>query len=366
MIALITNSIQPYCFDAARVLGLPEGAAHRFRYRRKWIDPKINVADLKGERSIIVLRNFDEATFIALRSATISDVLVLGETIYLEFVVEHYWTTAFCSRFESDLNRTLKTRGIKNTPKQHLESLAIKIDDFKDEKLPNQEFNQQIALWDKTSAMLGALPAFKDYSFFKLISVKSIAGKGTSLVPGDSLGKKAFGVLPLTSYSLELFQRIPWEINKNEQIAAPYTVQISSPDSDLAIRKGIQKIVGKYDVLKFLIVTPDVNSERIVTIDFQTKDGQDVDSHAPFLSISLKILPSWWRRFFTFLQLVAGPMGVVLMWFAVDLGKLFNWSPDIFRAFAALLIVFSTGKWDKFLEKMLDPAKDVKSSFLKS
>lgn len=361
MIALITNSIQPYCFDAARVLGLPEGAAHRFRYRKKWIDPTINVVDLLGRRAVIVLRNYDTATFIALRSAIISDVQVLGETIYLEFVVEHYSTSTFSSKFESELNKVFQARGVHNNPKQDLEPIIVEIDALKNEKFLNQDFNQQIELWDKISTLIGALPAFKDYSFFKLIAVKSIAGKHTALVPGDTQGKMAFGVRPSTSYSLELFQRIPWAINESEQISAPYTVQISSPDSDLAIRKGIQKIVGKYDVLKFSIVTPDSDSERIITVDFQTRDGQEVDSHAPFLSVSLKVLPSWWRRLAFILKAVVAILGFAVMWTSDDLAGIFNYSPDSFRAIAVVLIVFSTGKWDKALEKMLDPAKDIKS-----
>ena len=366
MIALITNSIKPYCFDAARVLGLPEGATHRFRYRSKWIDPTIKVADLKGQSSVIVLRNFDTASFIPLRVAKISDVQVLGDTIYLEFVAENYATDQFRLKCDAELGNHFQSRSINNAPGQHLRPIVVDLENLTSEQVAVQPFPQQIKLWDELSTTLGGYASFENYSFFKLNSVKSIEGKDCILVPGDAQGKKAFAVLPSTPYSLELLQQIPWEMDKTEQIKVPFTVEISSPDSDLAIRRGVQKVVGKYDVLKFIVVTPDSAGKRFVTIDFQTCDGQEIDSHAPFLSVTLKVLPSKWQRFVVGVRLFGTIGGVVVMGISNDLASLTSWSSDLYRALAVLVIVIAADKWDKVLEKMVDSSKDIKSSILKS
>lgn len=322
MIALITNSIRPYCFDAARVLGLPEGATHRFRYRRKWIDPTVEVAGLKGNSSVIVLRNFDTASFVPLRVAKISDVQVLGDTIYLEFVVENYATDPFRLKCNVELKNHFQSHSIDNAPGKHLEPIVVDLETLTSEQVASQPFSDQITLWDEISTTLGSYPAFENYSFFKLLSVKSVEGKDCVLVPGDAQGKKAFAVLPSTPYSLELFQKIPWEMDKSEQINVPFTVQISSPDSDLAIRRGIQKVVGKYDVLKFILVTPDSAGKRFITIDFQTCDGQEIDSHAPFLSVTLKVLLSKWRRFVVGVRFFGTIGGVVVMGISNDLANI--------------------------------------------
>lgn len=366
MIALITNSIRPYCFDAARVLGLPEGATHRFRYRSKWIDPTIEVADLKGKSSVIVLRNFDTASFVPLRVAKISDVQVLGDTIYLEFVVENYATDLFRLKCDVELQNHFQSRSIDNVPGKHLEPIVIDLETLTGEQVAIQPFSEQIKLWDEISTTLGSYPSFENYSFFKLISVKSVEGKDCILVPGDAQGKKAFAVLPSAPYSLELLQKIPWEMDKSEQINVPFTVQISSPDSDLAIRRGVQKVVGKYDLLKFILVTPDSAGKRFVTIDFQTCDGQEIDSHAPFLSVTLKVLPSKWRRFVFSVRLFGTIGGVVVMGISNDLADLTSWSSDLYRALAILLIIIAADKWDKVLEKIVDSSKDIKSSILKN
>lgn len=212
---------------------------------------------------------------------------------------------------------------------------------------------EEVDAWDEIVNVIGVLPAFSRYSFFKVLDVKTSAGKSCKSVPAEPETTAAFSVRPDHYYSLELLQKCPWDIKNPEQID-PFVVEVSSPDSDLAIRRKGQRVVGNYDLLTFAVSTPDISKQRYVQLDFEVKGGQEVDSNAPFLTATLDVRPETWRMWLRVAKILSGVAGVAFMFGASVLAETFTYSGHFFQGISVLLILLATGSFEKTVQKLAE------------
>ncbi len=105
-IILITNSVYPYHLHNVAILSLPFGATYHFRYERRFFHFDSDGIDrLDGRTGILVLRDFERATFIPLRTFRVLSVDDCGEFVFLdlEFL---YFVEYEASRSEIDAGST--------------------------------------------------------------------------------------------------------------------------------------------------------------------------------------------------------------------------------------------------------------------
>ena len=81
-IILITNSVYPYHLHNVAILSLPFGATYHFRYEHRYFDlHSTEIERLKGKIGILVLRDYERATFIPLRTFEVLAVDDCGQFI---------------------------------------------------------------------------------------------------------------------------------------------------------------------------------------------------------------------------------------------------------------------------------------------
>lgn len=115
MLALITNAIEPYYWDIARLLALPPGQNYRFRYTRGHLgnEDVIGAIDAEG---VVIVRDFDTARLIPLLFVTIRRVQSYGDVFYFQMTVGRFPSSEEKDQITSAANSTLARIGEANTP----------------------------------------------------------------------------------------------------------------------------------------------------------------------------------------------------------------------------------------------------------
>jgi hypothetical protein len=353
-IVLITNSIAPYSYDAARVLAISTGTPYRFRYKKRWVANNLKLDELHGRSAVLVFRDFDTGSLTPLRRVTLCQIERLGDILHVRFIASDYLDATtrqlVADRIESQL-------GTENVANQGGHPLSPLVFELKEEAMRPRIMSreEEVATWDEIVSAIGMLPVFSRYSFFKMFDVKTSDGMSSGFMSAEPKPTRAYLVRPNRYYSLELLQKCPWDIERSER-TDPFVVEVSSPDSDLKIRRKAQRVVGNYDLLTFAVSTPDITAQRYVQLDFETKGGQAPDSNAPFLTTVLDVRPKAWRKWLRIVKTVCGAVGVGLMFGAKVLADSFAWSEHFVQGMSVLLILFATGSFEKQAEKLAEDA----------
>ncbi len=358
-IVLITNSIAPYSYDAARVLGISAGTPYRFRYKKRWVASSLKLDALHGRSAILVFRDFDTGGFTPMRRATLTHIERLGDMLHMRFVTNDYFDAPTRQLVARSIESQLRKENVANQGGHPLAPLVFELEDAATTRrvMSRQE---EVETWDEIVNVIGVLPVFSRYSFFKMFDVKTSDGKSCGRAAAEPKPTTAFFVRPNRYHSLELLQKCPWDIEKSEH-TDPFVVEVSSPDSDVKIRRKAQRVVGNYDLLTFAVSTPDITAQRYVQVDFETKGDQGADSNAPFLTAILDVRPKVWRKWLRIAKVLAGGAGVFLMFGAEFLADVSAYSEHFFQGMSVLLIVFAAGSFEKTAEKLAeDGAKQLR------
>lgn len=359
-VALVTNSIVPYCYDVAKLLALPTGLPYRFRYLKKWLSSNFPVGQLKGRDAVIVLRIFDTAQLIPVRFAKIMDVLVFGEIVHIEFFVEKYVAVEESGVVVKGMENALAGIQVQNIKKQDLAPLVFSIGNNRKRNESNKLCESENTDWDRIVSELGTLEAFSNYSFFKILSIKDSKGSEVSFVDDEVRGKKAYSVRPVKLYFVELLQKMPWNIDKSESIAKEFVVKLSCYDDGVTVKQAYQKVVGKYDLLRFSFRSALTHTKRYSSLflDIPQTEPPHLDESIAYLPLVLT--PGSRERCFRWIKIICGIMGIIGMGGADEVAQLIGWTPNIARAASIFLIVVATGKWEELLIGYLDKASEIK------
>jgi len=347
MIVMITNTIPPYCYDIAYVLGLPANFSHRFRYHAKWMRLSCNVSDIKRQPALIVLRNEVTAGLTPVRYAQIEDVLPVGDINYIEFRLQCYFPVARIDSASTYLNNALETKGFVNKQGADLDCLVLEVDSGdlgdagKEEKLNSHQ------MWSNLLGVIGQFNCYKDFSFLKVLHVRDSKGDNASAVP-DETGKYSFALKPSHVYYLDLIQHIPWEMDKTESIETPYDVELKSETAEVAILRKIQRVVGKYDLLRFIFKTAPGESTKHTFVEVESKQGGELAKYGlPTLFLPLRIEAPQWMKAVVWIRRSLSVLAVVVIVVSNPLARWLGAEAEWVRDLALLLLVLSTGKWEE-------------------
>ena len=258
MIILITNGLDPYKYDVAHLLSLPNNFIHRFRYWSKWLDPNINLKKIKNRAGAIGFRDFNTGKLTLIRKISIINLLTVGDINYIEFSLRNYIDKKNDAELINQFDVTIKDK----KPGEDLSGLVFDMpmgcecQYYYEQDDDSDKSNQ---LWDEIISHLGVLECFEKHSFFKILSIKDSDGSIAEVCKEDSDFRNlhAYRVYPNRSYYLEVIQKMPWELENSEVIGDPYDLSLLSGMEDVFITRTKQRVVGKYDLLKFGFSTRD-------------------------------------------------------------------------------------------------------------
>lgn len=360
MIILITNTIVPYCYDVAHVLGLPINLSHRFRYRDRWIKKISSVMDVKGQRALVVLRNSDTAELIPLRFVVIEDVLTVGDVNYIELRLQEYFPISLRVVTSQKINEVLTREGFENKSKQPLECLVFEVYEGIFGDVYAKLDAHKLEGWSEILGIIGEFECYKEFGFLNIIQIRTSDGS-KALIEKDETGKFSYVLKPGTLYFLEVIQYVPWEIGKKESIESPYDVELKSESDEITLLRKIQRVVGKYDLLRFIFKTPSGYIAKNTFLEVENKQGGDISKYGlPALFLPIRIQPPPWLRFIYGAQIGVAALAMGVLFASDPLANYLNMEAGWIRALALLLIIVASKKWDEAIKEVVKGVKDIK------
>lgn len=359
MIALITNTIVPYCYDVPHILALPENLSHRFRYEKRWIDEPENIEKIKGKSGLVILRIFDTGELIPIRYVQIEDVIPFGDTYYIELRVKKFFNLAQCETLNNTLKKTLAKKGIQNLPLKPLQPLIFEYEHFEDESKKSQEITTY-QKWDRIVKLLGEIGCYKDYSFFNIFSIKD-SKEMSATISQDETGKHSLFLKPNCLYYLELIQKIPWEIDKDESIEHPFNVELSSePDKFVLLNKN-KRVVGKYDLLRFSFKTAPSLDDSYSFLEIKSfMENSSYEFELPSFFLPVVIQVPRWRRIVTRFQVGFLILFTSVFFMADLIGCKIQIESEYIRSFALLFLIIFSGKWNEMIKGLVKESKNIR------
>lgn len=362
MLIMITNTIAPYCYDIAHVLGLPTYLSHRFRYRANRVKLTCTIEHIIGKETLIVLRNFDTGDFFPIRYAEIEDVLKVGDINYIEFCLESYFPIAQMESVSQQIAAALGKKGFENKGGKDLDCLLFEIGGGKLGEARSKIKEREHEKWWDILRVIGDLECYKEFSFLKILHVRDSDGN-SSMVTRDETGKHSFLLKPGCVYWLDVIQYIPWQIKKRESIESPYDVELKTETDQVTVLRKVQRVVGKYDLLRFIFKTPKGYAFKHTFLEVENKQRGELSKYGlPALFLPLRIQPPTWMKWILRIRFVLGALAAVAMIGSRPLARALNVGPDWIWIIALSILVLVSGKWDDFLVSLIRGAKEAKLS----
>ena len=356
MIVLITNSLMPYCFDVAHVLGLPFNLSHRFRYRERWISA---TGDLSKSTALVVLRNFSDGQLIPLRYVQISHVRNMGGMAYLDFRVQGFPSASTAARLSERLYRAISDRGYDNRGGAPLNALVVDVPEI--DRLCGTTGDQvdDVVRWNEVLAEIGGIDSYKDYSFLKILRIEDAAGKRAHVVK-DTSTKYAYALSPGTLYYLDVAQHVPWQVDTTERIEIPYDVELVAESDDVILLRKVQRVVGKYDLLRFIFKTPRAYASRHTFLEITDRQaGPGAQFRLPTLFLPVHVRPTKRMRAIAWGRRVLEVLSVGTFAAAGSL----PWDPNLVRALSLLVLVIASKRWEDTVQAFVEKASDTTVKF---
>ena len=361
MLVMITNSIQPYCHDIAHVLGLPYDFRHRFRYRSKWIDPTCTAKSLENRPTLLVLRNKEKAEFIPIRYAVVEKVMQAGDINYIDFSVKNYSKKCDREKTSNAIEDELRSRRITNESGKELGCLLFDVNKLEQIDISRIDSDPD-KLWSDLLEDIGGLTCYQDFGFLRIVQIRDQKGKSARLTH-DSTGLPSYKLSPDQSYFLEVIQHIPWKIEETEAIENPYDVFLRAESGIINVIRNVQKVVGKYDLLRFIFKTPAVTEEKHTFLELENK--QDIKAgkfRLPTLFIPITIDISWLVPAIRRIRGAIAATAVLAVIASNPLAELLGAKSEWIRDLALLILVAATGKWEEVAVGFVKRTKDVELS----
>ena len=253
---IIVNSIPHYCYELNNILSLPNGFEYRFRYQKgvssDWLPTIDDPSSLEDSRALVILRDWDTASFIPLRWINIQTVQVVGDVVYFNFELKNlvdlrpnepsypYHYKVFNQYVEQAIGN------YENFPGTDLRNLVLFTEPSADVYYsiePSE--NSDLESWGDVVTVLGDLKVYEDFDFYKLTGIKSDRVK---VETEDG----RYQLLKGEDYTISMFRRSFLNTTGDSSVGSSREVKLESG-------KGVKEITptqlvrGKYDMMEFKI-----------------------------------------------------------------------------------------------------------------
>jgi hypothetical protein len=348
---VITNTIHPYQVHNISVLSLLPGSTYRFRYESGYFQMNPGeLTNLTGKYGLLVLRDFERATFIPLRSFRCFRVEPCGEFIFLELeflsfvkfesvgripeaenddtpeqrmrVLERQLQgQAEREKYTSVIEKILAEQGLSNQPSKAVAKLiipcanagleAISIDDRSDHLA-------SVSFWSRIVTLLGGITSYRKACFYLLGSIRDL-DSGNEAITFASAWRKGYKLYANRGYALQVFQLMA---NGRAPKAPGLAMNVTTLSQHILPMRSTERVDGAYDRLEFYFsVLPEsqrrTQSVLMVQCDQKLPGPEGGDDSVPIPASLTHIQIKWtkWefvkRRILSFCWFGVG----VALWF---------------------------------------------------
>jgi hypothetical protein len=321
-IILVTNTIYPYHLHNVTILSLPFGGTYHFRYERQYfhLDP-LGIAALKGQIGILVLRDYERASFIPLRTFQVLDVDDCGEFVFLDLEFLHFVEyTASRSEIEiagdNTADKLLSERekhghtvavqvlasGIENNKNQHLKKLILSVSRLELASIATRaavEGGEFVHAWSHLVTVLGGMAVYAQVCFY-VVSLLMELNSGKSASRFRSQWRAGLVLDAGKVYLIRIYQVMG---NRTIPPRPGFKMRLALMEGHLSPLRSEIAVDGAYDRLSFLVsVLPQEReknqSELLLTCDQSVPDPADPGKSWPLPTTPLELQIQWplWDR----------------------------------------------------------------------
>jgi hypothetical protein len=337
IVFVVVNSIKPYGLEVNNLLALPSGAPYRARFRTKWIVGIDDPWQISGRDGLVVLRVWETAKFIPLRRIRTAVVEPVGDTYYINYLVEDF--PDFDSDQESrdrQLDRfnaamTVEIADYPNTPNTDMQKLIFLGPDLAGSIV--DEHPKTVASssdrWGRVVGLLDAIELYRDLDFLHVLSITE-GGRG------DRAAEFVKGRAKLANdrpYSLEVFQRSHTGRSGDSSVSPRELELLADPDT-VTLDRVRFAVLGKYERFRFTFRTTSSRRRRFgyLTVATNRHDG----SLVPPIDIPVEVTTSRARVVSMLVSFVAFVVAAIVV-LVYEAGHVF---PDSDAGRATVIVAF--------------------------
>lgn len=295
---LLTSTTFPYIKDALDLLFLPSGLHYRFRYWKGWLPneflTKEGAHELRGKRAIIIHINTKKEQegvyrileFIPIREAKIDSVRVLGEFLWVRFILGDWicYHEAAKSGELNEFHESIKKQ-VPQESREFVKKIMFFVKRFKIETIPDDpsgENDEVIKNWAIIASHVGKLEPHQNSIFTKFLSIKDMNTRETISPMLLDTHITGYQLNAGKVYSIDVAQYYP-----GQKEIKPFNLTILTSTVITPI-KGEAEMKGKYDLLHFVINC--ISSERTVNtfMAFRASPHEPYLISEPFFNIRMK------------------------------------------------------------------------------
>ncbi len=321
-IILVTNSIYPYHLHNVAILSLPFGGTYHFRYEHRYFHLDVHgIEHLKGKVGVLVLRDYERATFIPLRTFRVLNVDDCGEFVFLDLEFLHFVEYASSrseaqagsstladallrerERYSGTVAAQIQASGVENKKNQHLPKLIFRASPLELAKINATTASEGRGFanaWSHVVTALGGMPVYEAVCFYVVGTVLELnSGKGASRFSG----RWRAGLVLETGkiYLIRIYQLTG---NRAVPPRPGYKMRLTCVEGHLSPLRSEIAMDGAYDRLSFFVsVLPQEReknqSELLITSDQSFPDSTSPPSSFPLPPSPLQLQIQWplWDR----------------------------------------------------------------------
>lgn len=320
---LITNTVHPYNLHNVSILSLPCGGTYHFHYERSYFHLDADgIEALQGMMGLLVLRDFERATFIPLRTFRVLTVDNCGGLVFLDLEFLHFVEyEASRSEIEAgmsgkDADELLVERekysqaiavqvlasGCENNQKQHLEKLILGVNPSELTRIRTRAASdgpEFAHAWLHVVTVLGSLSVYSRVCFYLVSSLIEL-NSGRSASRFRNPWQAGLVLETGKVYLIRIYQVIG---DRGLPPKPGYSIRISYMQGHLSLLCSEMPVDGAYDRMSVLAsVLPNEreksHSEMLLTCNQLVADPADNTKSSPLPATPLQLRIQWplWDR----------------------------------------------------------------------
>jgi len=317
---------------------------------------------LPSRSALLVLRDHNTGKFIPIRYVVVDKVIRVGDINYIDFRVQEYAPIGKLEEVSNKIDKWLATNNYQNPPEEALSCLLFDAETIEPKTFTGNSNVESYNEWSTLLERLGKLECYKDFGFLRILQVID-AKRNVATVTCDAAGEYSYNLRPDTLYFLEAIQHIPWNIDSTEAISKPYDVELKAEKNEIDVLRKIQRVVGKYDLLRFIFKTPEGYKKKNSFLELESKQDEfSTRFRLPALFVPVSIEAPWPVRAIRWIR--RGLEGIAILSvigsnpLSVWLGAEAEWV----RVVALIVLVAAAGKWEQFAMEFVKEGKEVRVS----
>lgn len=357
ILILVTNNINPYMYDISQILALPKESLYRFRYTERWIREKELL--YQPQAGLVVARDYYNAKLYPIRYVTVNKIDQFGFITYIEFLIGNYFlypsNQKDIDHKISDFNQIISDAlgdGYSNIPEADMTPLVFNVDEFCNDNILDSEFSavEDYNHWSQILQILGRMECYSNFSFLKLVTLKSIAGDEYKCKKLSG-GRRGYLIPGGKTFVLDVLQSVPYDHNTAETKKKSYKIELQTEEEVLPRIKSANYVVGCYDLLHFIfksnVFINDVNSFFEIVDHQEAKIPELLPINMP-ITVGIGKL----RRIMRWLRVIISAPLLAGFVFAESIATWIHCDVNIIRNVLILGLALSAGGFREILAKV--------------